>query len=236
MSQITALALAFVMAAPSPDPSPSPSAAPTADTLVDRAVAARGGKAALEGATVFEWRGRATVYRDQDQKVVLDGRWIVEPPDRAVVVTTEVGKGRESTRRTALLGTEGWTEVGGERRPIPPEVAAAARELSYFASLARALPLRDAGLQVTMTGPRTLRVEAEGRPAVELVYDGTGWLDTLRAGVLEITFAGEVFSKGVRWPRRINVTRDGAPVLDLEIGEFRVASSADLTREAERAR
>ena len=222
------LIAAIQLVGPSPRPSPSPSAPPDAKTLVERAIKARGGEKALENATVFEWKGRATVYEEEDAKVVLDGHWIVEPPDRAVVITTEAGKGKESTRRTVLLGAEGWTQ------PL------------YFASLARALPLRDPSFRLTVAGPRTLRVEKEGRPTVDLLYDGTGWLDTLRAQVPnpdgagtvveEITFTGEVFSKGVRWPRRINVSRDGEPYVDLEITEFRIGSAADLTREIERGR
>ena len=52
------------------------------------------------------------------------------------------------------------------------------------------------------------------------------------AVVEEITFAGEVGGRGIRWPRRINVTRDGAPVYDLDIDELRAGTAADLTREA----
>ena len=96
--------------------------------------------------------------------------------------------------------------------------------------------------RLTATGPRTLRVEREGRPTVDLFFDGTGWLDRLRAewrdpatgaaAVEQWTFAGEVAAKGVRWPRRVNVSRDGVPVVDLDIFEFGIATAADLERDA----
>ena len=129
---------------------------------------------------------------------------------------------------------------------MPPEVLAGERGRFYLYSLMRALPLRDPGTRLTATGPRTLRVEREGRPVVDMFFDGTGWLDRLRAewrdpatgatAVEEWTFAGEVAAKGIRWPRRVNVSRDGAPIVDLDIEELRVATSADLTRERARSR
>ena len=243
MTFLAPCALAAVLAAPSP--SPSPSAPPDAKAIVARAIAARGGEEALKRATVLEWRGRATSYADEDEPVAIEGRWIVEPPDRGVILTSAPGKGRDSSRRLVLLGSEGWTEEGGERKELPPDILASERDQFYFASLLRVLPLRDPGVTLTALGPRSLRVEKEGRPTVEMVFDGTGWLDRLRARVAdpdgetvteEITFTGEVVSRGVRWPRRINVSRNGAPFVDLEIVEFRVSSPEELTREAERGR
>jgi hypothetical protein len=240
MIALAPCALAVLVAA---SPSPSPSAPPDAKGIVARAIAARGGEEALKRATVLEWRGRATSYADHGEPVAIEGRWIVEPPDRGVIFTSEAGKARDSSRRLVLLGSEGWTEEGGERKALPPDVLASERDQFYFASLLRVLPLRDPDVTLTALGPRSLRVEKENRPTVEMVFDGTGWLDRMRARVAdpdgatvteEITFTGEVVARGVRWPRRINVSRNGAPFVDLEIVEFRVVSAADLTREAER--
>ena len=60
------------------------------------------------------------------------------------------------------------------------------------------------------------------------------WRDpaTGAAAVEQWTFAGEVAAKGVRWPRRVNVSRDGVPVVDLDIFEFGIATAADLERDA----
>ena len=238
-----ALLLQEMVVAPSPGPSASPSPPPDAKTLVDRAIKARGGEEALKRATVLEWRGRGLLHADE-RTIPIEGRWIVEPPDRAVVATWETGKGPSSTRRLILLGSEGFLERDGVRTPMPPEVLAGERDRFYLYALMRALPLRDPGTRVTATGPRTLRVEREGRPTVDMFFDGTGWLDRLRAewrdpaagkaAVEEWTFAGEVAAKGIRWPRRVNVSRDGAPIVDLDIEELRVGTAADLTREAQR--
>ena len=241
MTSLAALLAAALAASPSPKPSPSPSGPPDAKTLVDRAIEARGGYEALSRATVLEWRGRGIVHAG-DRPVAIDGRWIVEPPERAVIATSEVGKGAASARRVILLGAEAFVDEAGARTPMPPAMLAAERDRLYLYSLLRALPLRDPGMRLTATGPRTLRVEREGRPTVDMFFDGTGWLDRLRAErpdpstgapvIEEITFAGEVAARGIRWPRRINVTRDDAPVYDLEILELRIGSAADLEREA----
>ena len=214
----SAILAAALLAQPSPSPSPSPSAPPTAKDIVDRAIQARGGEGVLGRATVLAWRGRAIVPAAGGGTTTIVGRWIVEPPDRAVVVAPEAGKDR------AALTT--------------------APDRLYLFSLLRTLPLRDPGTTLTVTGPRSLRVERQGRPAVEMFFDGTGWLDRVRTEVRdtatgasiveEATFAGEVVARGLRWPRRINISRDGEPVFDLEIEELRLATPADLTREMER--
>ena len=238
---VAAAAPVQFVTAPSPAPSVSPSPPPDAKTLADLAIKARGGEEALRNATVLAWRARGVLH-GEERPIPIEGRWIVEPPDRAVVATWETGKGPSTTRRLVLLGSQGFLERDGARTPMAPEVLAGERDRFYLYSLMLALPLRDPGTRLTATGPRTLRVERDGRPAVDLFFDRTGWLDRLRAEwrdpaagtatVEEWTFAGEVGAKGVRWPRRVNVSRDGAPVVDLEILELGIGTAAQLEREA----
>ncbi len=231
------LALCDVAAAPSVVPSADPTA------LLDRAIKAAGGEAALRRATVLKWRGRAFVYPG-DRRIEIEGQWIVEPPDRAVVVTWEKDKRKESTRRLILLGSEGWMERAGERTPMPPEMLASERDQFDLYSVMRLLPLREPGVRLSAMGPRSLRVERDGRPDVELTFDGSGSLDRLRVElhdpvsdrkvVEKITFTGLLEAGGVRWPRRMSITRDSAAFFDLELTEFAIGSSAELSREAQR--
>ena len=170
-----ALALALVLqgmvAAPSPSPSPSPSP-PTARDIVDRAIKARGGEDVLRKAAVLDWRARGLIHTG-DRQVSIVGRWIVEPPERAVIITT-TGKDTSSARRVILLGAEAFVEEAGARTPMPAAMLAAERDRLYLYSLMRILPLRDPETRLTATGPRTLRVEREGRPTVDMFFDGTG--------------------------------------------------------------
>jgi hypothetical protein len=233
-----AACVALLNAAPS---GTMPAADPAA--LLDRAIKAAGGEEALRRATVLKWRGRAFVYAG-DRRIELEGSWIVEPPDRAVVATWETDKGKESTRRLILLGSEGWMDRAGERTPMPSEMLASERDQFYLYSVMRLLPLREPGVRLTAPGPRSLRVESAGRPDVELTFDGSGSLDRMRAEIHDpvsnrkvvekITFEGLLQAGGVRWPRRISITRDGAPFFDLELTEFSIGSSAELSREAQR--
>lgn len=231
----------FIAAALSLAPTPSPSPSPTAAALVDRAIKAAGGEEALRRAAVLEWRGRAMVHADE-QVLRLEGRWIVEPPDRAVVVTWEADKGPSTARRLVLLGAEGALERDGARTPMPAAMLANERDQFYLYSLLRLVPLKDPGVTLTLTGPRSVRVEREGRPTVEMTFDGAGGLDSLKAEVHDprsagtlaetVTFEGLVQARGVRWPLRISVAQGGAPLFDLELLDFRIATAADLEREA----
>ena len=223
--------------------SPSPMASPDPSAILDRAIKAAGGEERLRHAAVLKWRGRAVIHAGE-QPVRLEGRWIVEPPDRAVVATWETAKGESSTRRLILLGSEGWMERGGTRTPMPAAILANERDQFYLYSLMRLLPLRDAGSRPTATGPRSLRVEREGRPTVEMIFDLSGRLDRMKARIAnpgsgdpiaeEITLEGAVTGGGIAWPLRFFVTQDGAPFFDLELTEFGVGTSEELTREAGR--
>jgi len=216
-----------------------PAADPAA--ILDRAIKAAGGEAALRRASVLKWRGRAAVHAGE-RRITLEGRWIVEPPDRAVVATWETDRGEASTRRLILLGSEGWMERGGERTPMTPEVVANERDQFYLYSVMRLLPLREPGVRLSATGPRSLRVEREGRPTVEMIFDGSGRLDRMRTQVLdpasgrrvseEITLEGAIAAGGVQWPLRLFITQDGTPFFDLELTELAIGSSEELLREA----
>ena len=212
------------------------------DAILARAIRAAGGEERLRRATVLKWRGWAMVHVGE-HPIRLEGRWIVEPPDRAVVETWETDKGKASTRRLILLGSEGWTERRGQRAPMPQAMLANERDQFDLYALMRLLPLRDTGVRLTATGPRSLRVEREGRPAVDMRFDGTGFLDRIRTEVRDpasqrtveevVTFEGVVEAGGVRWPLRLHITQDGEPYFDLELTDFGIGSSEELLREAQ---
>ena len=52
--------------------------------------------------------------------------------------------------------------------------------------------------------------------------------------VEKITFTGLLEAGGVRWPRKMSMTQDGAAFFDVELTEFAIGSSAELSREAQR--
>ena len=73
-----------------------------------------------------------------------------------------------------------------------------------------------------------------GRPPVSAYVDADGRLAHLRLRITDartggqawqdLWLSGVVEAGGVRWPREIRITLDGAPYFDLTISRLRVAS------------
>ena len=132
-----------------------------ASQILGKAIAAAGGEQALAAATVLKWSGKAVIHAG-GRRIEIEGRWIVEPPDRAVVATWEVDKGESSTRRLIVNGAEGLMERGGQRMPMPADVLAHERDQFYLYSVMRLLPLREPGVQLSVLDPRGLLVKPPG--------------------------------------------------------------------------
>jgi hypothetical protein len=199
------------------------------------AIRAAGGLEALQNARVVSWRGRATV-REGERTIPIEGRWRLEPHDRATVVAWESGQPESSARTMTLNGSIGTLEHDGKTTAMPPQTVAARRDHFYLYWVLTLEPLRDPGVVLTPLaeeGARGLKVERRGRPDVEIFFDRS-WRPThLRARVAdpagegeileELRFEGTVVSRGVRWPARIRIYRSGLLVKDLEVLEFAVS-------------
>jgi hypothetical protein len=213
-------------------------AAGTPEAIVERAIERAGGRAALERARALVWEGNASVHV-RGRTVDLRGRWAVQPPDSAVVATYERSRGPASVRRLILSGTRGWLERDGQLTPMPPTVLANERDQFYLYNVMRLVPLRAPGVQLGVAAPdslgqRGVRVTQAGRPDVDIYVDSTGRLAHLRTrvpdamsgnpAVEDVWLAGTVEADGVRWPRSIRLTLDGAPYFELEIRTLRVTA------------
>ncbi|PYQ03422.1 MAG: hypothetical protein DMF82_13275 [Acidobacteria bacterium] len=208
-------------------------AATAATPILDRAIAAAGGAQRLESYPAFEWKGRAAVHGERT--ITIEGRWRIEPPDRAVVETHDSGPGAGSLRRMILDGDRGWGQRDGPLEPLPEALVAHERDQFYLYYVLRLVPLRSGGFQVTALGPDSLgndglRVASPGRRDLDLYFDKaarparlvTSLADPASGKeiVEELRFRGIVEKQGVRWPRRIEITWDGRPYFELDIDEF----------------
>lgn len=218
----------------------SPAAAPDApERVLARAIERAGGAAALERARSLEWEGDATVHAG-GRAVSIAGRWAVQPPDTAVVSTWEASRGPESVRHLVLAASRGWTVRGGAFTPMPPAMLASEREEFYLYSAMRLVPLRDPGVTLIpipadSLGQRGIRARREGRPDVELYVDAAGRLAHLRIVLpdgsdgrpvrQDVWLDGSIEAEGVRWPRTIRITQDGAPFFDLTLRSLRVGTA-----------
>src|SRR5262245_66197999 len=72
-----------------------------ARTLLERAIAASGGRDALARHPALGWHGRGTIYAG-DRRIQIEGDWQIEPPDRSKIVTFEIDKGPGSARSMVI--------------------------------------------------------------------------------------------------------------------------------------
>lgn len=232
-----ALPLVLVLTSAACAPAGARAPAPDApERILARAIEQAGGAAALERATALVWEGDATVHAG-GRTVNIAGRWAVQPPDTAVVSTWEASRGPESARHLVVAQPRGWTVRGGAFTPMPPPMLASEREEFYLYSVMRLVPLREPGVALAAIpadslGQRGIRARREGRPDVELFVDGAGRLAHLRMVLpdgydgrpvrQDVWLAGSIEAEGVRWPRTIRITQDGAPFFDLALRSLRV--------------
>jgi hypothetical protein len=86
-------------------------------------------------------------------------------------------------------------------------------------------------------GQPGVRASREGRPALELYFAPDGRLAHLRATVRdagggapvleEVWLSGEITADGVRWPRRLVFTQNGAAYFDLTLRSLATRARLD---------
>jgi hypothetical protein len=207
--------------------------------ILERAIAAAGGAQALEAATVLKWSAKATVHTARGP-LNIEGRWLIEPPDRAVVATWEAEKGESSARRMLLDGAHGWMERGTDRTPMPAAVLANERDQFYLYSVMRLVPLRDREIELSADDVGTLLIRHPKRPDVEAFFDAGGRLARLRTQVShpadnsdivqELILEGAIAGGGVLWPRTIRIVQDGKPFFEMQLLDFSPGSSEEMRK------
>ncbi len=204
-------------------------------SVLDAAIAAAGGEAALRQVKELDWTGSAVVNAEGKtteigvQTVVRPfkfGRstsWLkTDGPKAAQTIQAEVGQAWSVNRVT-------WS-------PLPD--AQAEHENQQFAlyGVMMLAPLKDADAKVQETAPgkdgtRNLHVEYPNAPAVDLRFDASAKLIRAAYSVRDpkggatpiaqvVEFSGEVTSNGVKWPKRISIRQNDAPYFDLQIATF----------------
>lgn len=238
------LLLTFLLAAASVPALSAAPAAPAADSpsaLLDRAIAASGGEAALRRSPALLWQATALV-RSGGHKVAVEGRWALLPPDRAVIATWEPVRGETSTRRVILSGSKGWAERDGKRTPLAAAELAFERDQLYLYSILRLVPLRERGVKLTAVPPDNqarpgLRVARSGRPDVEVFFGADGRPEHLRLQITdpatgrpieeEIWLAGVLAAEGIRWPQQVRITWNGTTFSAMSLVAFTPRAKLD---------
>lgn len=207
--------------------------------LLDRAIAAAGGKAALTRAKRLVWEGEANVHAG-GRDIGLAVRSDIVPFGHIRSETWLRDQGPSTMRVLELDGRNGWTIRDGKKDPLAAPMAE--NEYSQFGTYAlmRLVPLRDRGVHIKEVAP-----DANGLQGIEVNYPGlpeaTLWFDK-QAHLVALTntvssptggaaiaqrfeFKGTVKSNGVSWPSEIRITQDGKPFFELRISKFQALPS-----------
>ena len=211
---------------------------PPAKGALISAMDAAGGEAALAKVKELYWTGTATVTaagKTSKQDVIT-----VVRPDGQWARTSSWASGAESKTSRTLQVERGkaWDVNRQAWNPLPEAQATNENQQYGLYSFMLLTPLKAAGAKAdeqpaAADGTRIVRAQLATGQAADLKVDAAGKLVgammTVRdpAGGADIAqtvaLSGEVESNGVKWPKRITVTQNGAPVYDLEIATFEAA-------------
>jgi hypothetical protein len=208
----------------------APASRDPAQALLDEAIVAAGGQAALSRVHALHWTGEATVFAGNERiELGVDTR--IEPFVRAKSDTWLRDRGRASLRTLDVGPDAGWMLRNGERTPMPAPMLAHERLQYATYGLMLLAPLRADGV-VLRRGPdvdglRVLHVEHPHAAPADLFFDADGRLVRLDdvvpnaegTGTLRQRFDldGTVEASGIRWPRVVRIAQDGQPFFELRI-------------------
>lgn len=202
--------------------------------LLDRAIDAAGGEAALGNAERLIWEGDAEVHV-QGRDIALGVRSDIVPLGRVRSESWLADKGSASLRILELDGRQGWATRNGKKEVLARNMAENEYEQFGTYGLMRLVSLRAAGVRTAEVGEdamglQGLRVNYPGLPEATLWFDGQARLKALTNTVgspdggqrinQRFEFGGSVGANGIIWPREISISQNGKPFFDLTITRF----------------
>lgn len=225
-----------------------PSGVYAGKSVLDAAIDAAGGQQALAKVQELYWTGEAKVAAADGKTVELGVATVVRPflnarysswpkadgPKKARTIQVEQGKAWDVNRVT-------WT-------PMPEAQAKNENQQMGLYSVMLLAPLKSADAQVSelpaaADGSRTIKATYHGQ-TVELAFDANAKLVRASTAVADpkggadiaqvATFSGEVTDNGVKWPKHITITQNGAPFYEVEIAKFE-ASPTKVVRPMEQS-
>jgi hypothetical protein len=228
---------------------PATNAVPAGDaeaarSLVDKAIRAHGGEAALSKWPASAGRLKGTFHGFGDA-VPFTGEFAAEGSDRSMT-TVNARIGGDTLRLVQILNRDkGWTRTNDTTETMDKEELAEVQEEAYAAWVATLVPLKDKAVTLTRIGEVTIdrrpasgiRVARKGRREVNLYFDNkTGLLvkmarrmqDELGEEVTEETFMSDYKDvQGTKQAHKLTIKRDGQPYMESQITEVRLAERLD---------
>lgn len=202
-------------------------------SVLDAAIEAAGGEAALSKVQELYWTGTAKVTA-ADKVTDLGVATLVRPFLNARFSSWPVADGPKKARTIQVEQGKAWDINRTTWIPMPDPQAKNENEQMGLYSFMLLAPLKAAEATVKeqpvgTDGSRAIQVTYHGQ-AVEMEFNASGKL--VRAGgsvadpkggadiVQVATFSGEVVSNGVKWPQHIAITQNGAPFYEVDITKF----------------
>lgn len=204
-------------------------------SVLDAAIDAAGGEAALSQVKELDWTGTAIVTAD-GKTTEIEVQTIVRPFTYARTTSWPKAEGEKAARTIQAEFGKAWTVNRVVWTPMSEAESAHENQQYSLYGLMLLTPLKDASVTVREApagsdGTRALQVVHPKAAPAELEFDSSGKL--VRAGfsvrdpkggaadiVQIVKFSGEIVSNGVKWPRRITIEQNGAPYFDLTLATF----------------
>jgi hypothetical protein len=140
-----------------------------ARALLDRAIAAAGGRRALLRARVLRWTGTAVIH-DGARSIRIGVDTLCEPFARAVSKSWLLSDGPAKSRTMILKPGGAWIVRGGERTPMPETMRVHETQQFAIYGLMRLVDLTEPGATVRREG-NALRVRHPKAPEALLRFD-----------------------------------------------------------------
>ena len=226
----------------------TPAALAQADAkeLVEKAIRAHGGDAALSklNSVRITVEGEGEFAPGQPPvPIVVEDVWRM--PDRYKTTSRLTLQGQKVTQTLCINGEEGWAAVNGQVQPLPPGGFKEMKEQKWAEDFDRLLPLRDKSLKLTRIADTKvddhpaagIRVEVEGHREVRLYFDNKSGLLVKRAQevmgetgkpvVQSVVFPDFADKDGVKHWTRIAAYHDGKPFISCTLKEIQIGVKLD---------
>ncbi|MDP3740271.1 MAG: hypothetical protein Q8R02_22990 [Hyphomonadaceae bacterium] len=211
--------------------------------VLDAAINAAGGEAALSRVKELNWTAAGTVNAG-GKTTEVEMQTIVRPFNYARTTSWPKADAK-AVRMIQIEYGKAWSVARQSWDPMPE--AQSEHEVQQYALYGVMLltSLKDPAAKVQETAPgkdgtRNLHVERPGAPPMDLRFDASGKLiraaNNVRdpaggaAPIAQVAeFSGEIESNGVKWPKRISITQNDQPYFDMDISKFEARASNSIT-------
>lgn len=216
-------------------------------SVLDAAIEAAGGEAALSKVQELYWTGTAKVTV-ADKVSDVGVATVVRPLQNARFSTWPAADGPKKARTTQVEQGKAWDVNKVTWTPMPEVQAKHENQLLGLYSFMLLTPLKSADATVKeqpagKDGSRAIQVTLHGQ-AVELGFDANGKLVSAGGSVADpktgadvvqvATFSGEIVNNGVKWPQHISISQNGASIYEVDIAKFE-ASPTKVVRPMEQS-